>query len=113
MKYNWIEAKAISSGRHIKVRHGEPGGRIFLDGEGTMYTIFDLDFTVNYAEMRRKAKNKGINSHIDKLWVSGDTIYLPGADTEKAEQFICSLGALGYDTKILLNEYKTKGKITI
>ena len=113
MEYNWIEAKAISNGRHIRVRQGEPGGRIFLDEEGTMYTISDLDFTVNYTEMRRMAQNKGINSHIDKLWVAGNTIYLAGADTEKAEQFICSLGALGYDTQMLLNEYKLKGKITI
>ena len=112
-KFNWIEAKAISNGKHIKVRQGEPGGRIFLDEEDTMYTISDLDFTVNFAEMRRMAQNKGINSHIDKLWVSGNTIFLKGADPKKAEQFICSLGALGYDTQVLLNEYKLKAKITI
>lgn len=113
MEYNWIEAKAISNGRHIKVRQGEPGGRIFLDEEGTMFVVNDLDFTVNYAEMQRIAKNKGINSHIDKLWVADNTIYLTGADTEKAEQFITSLGAFGYDTQILLNEYKQIRRITI
>ena len=53
MEYNWIEAKAISNGRHIKVRQGEPGGRIFLDGEGTMYSINDLDFTKLWLESPR------------------------------------------------------------
>lgn len=43
--YNWIKAVAISNGKQVEVRQGEAGGRIWIDKEGTTYTITDLDFT--------------------------------------------------------------------
>ncbi|MBQ9646111.1 MAG: hypothetical protein IJV24_07125 [Prevotella sp.] len=113
MKLRWIEAQAISNGRRVNVRQGEPGGRLWVDDEGTMYSFSDLDFTVNFADRRARATNKALNSHIDKLWVTDGTIFLAGADKAKAEQFIGSLGALGYDTQALLQEYQQKGRITI
>ena len=32
---------------------------------------------------------------------------------QEAEKYIASLGAFGYDTTALMNEYKQKGKITL
>lgn len=43
--YNWIKAVAISNGKQVEVRQQEKGGRIWIDKEGTIYTISDLDFT--------------------------------------------------------------------
>ena len=62
---------------------------------------------------RSRAQYLGMNSHIDKLWVAGDTIFFYGADETQAVEFIKSLGSLGYDVDTLLSEYKDKKRISI
>ena len=44
-KYNWIKAVVISNDKRAKVRQVEPGGRIWIDKEDTVYHFCDLDFT--------------------------------------------------------------------
>ena len=64
-------------------------------------------------ERQWKARRAAMNSHIDKLWVSGNTIFLIGVCKPFAIRFIQSLAEFGYDTQELMDEYRKKGKITI
>lgn len=64
-------------------------------------------------ERRRKARQIGIHSNIDKLWVTDDTIWLRGCDETQVKMFIDELGDIGYDVDELTQEYLTKGRITI
>ena len=67
----------------------------------------------NVDERRRKARMAAINSRINKLWVSGNTVFLIGVGQRAAEQFIQSLEEYGYDTQKLMDEYSKRGIITI
>ena len=62
---------------------------------------------------RAKARQLGIHSNIDKLWVTDDTIWLCGCKPSEAMAFIQSIGDIGYDVDELMEEYKQKGRITL
>ena len=62
---------------------------------------------------RKKARLEGMHAEIDGLCVAGDAIFLRGVEKDEAERFILSLGALGYDTQVLMDEYTKTNKITI
>ena len=91
---------------------------IIVLGEDQPISFDQMSEIVSYlrnedGKRRGKAIRAAIKSKIDKLWVSGDTIFLHGANAEKVEAFILSIAEYGYDTQELLNEYKETGKITI
>lgn len=63
--------------------------------------------------MRNKAKRAVVACGIDKVWLAYDTVYLQGADREKAEAFLVSLGEFGYDTEDLLLQYRSYGRVSL
>ena len=67
----------------------------------------------NVNKCRWKARQAAMNSHIDKLWVSGNTIFLIGVCKPFAVRFIQSLAEFGYNTQELMDEYNKKRIITI
>ena len=99
-----------------KNNYGTPDEKgISLDGYITydqMAEIVDLLRKEDNAR-RKKARWEGMHAEIDGLWVAGDTIFLKGAEKDEAERFILSLGAIGYDTRVLMDEYTKTNKITI
>ena len=64
-------------------------------------------------ERRRRARQMGIHSNIDKLWVTDDAIWLRGCDETKVKMFIDQLADIGYDADELTKEYINKGRISI
>jgi hypothetical protein len=62
---------------------------------------------------RAKARQLGIHSNIDKLWVTDDAIWLRACDETKVKMFIDQLGDIGYNVDELTKEYIETGRITI